>query len=590
MNDGIMLFLSFIGGLALFLYGMNVMGDGLSKLSGGKLEMILEKLTSTPLKGVLLGCGVTAIIQSSSATTVMVVGFVNSGIMKLSQAISIIMGANIGTTVTSWILSLSGLEGDGLVIQLLKPSNFAPILALVGVILIMFVKGEKKKDVGIILAGFAILMIGMDTMSGAVEPLKNVPEFTNLMIKFSDTPVLGLLAGLILTAIIQSSSASVGILQAFCKTGVLKFSAALPVIMGQNIGTCVTALLSAIGAKKNAKRAAVVHLMFNILGTVLFMIVFYTINAINPFEFLGEKATEVGIARLHTIFNVCATLALVWFSKGLEKLACLIVKDGPEDKEEVDTVLQVLDDRFLSNPSLAMEHAKDVAVEMAKVSKDVLIDAIELVGNYNKEKFQEILDKEHRIDTFEDKIGTYLLKLSSRDLSEEDSKKLTLCLHLIGDFERISDHAVNIAQSAKEMNKKELLFSDKAVAELKVFSDLLIDTMDTAVLSFVNDDVDLATNVEPMEEVADKLNKQIKKRHVKRLRKGKCTIEMGFVLSDITTNFERIADHCSNIAVGVIQTREESYESHEYLDNLDKGENTIFRDKYVSYKERYVLP
>lgn len=590
MNDGIILFLSFIGGLALFLYGMNVMGDGLAKLSGGKLERILEKLTSTPLKGVLLGTAVTAIIQSSSATTVMVVGFVNSGIMKLGQAISIIMGANIGTTVTAWILSLSGLEGDSLAIQLLKPSNFAPILAVIGVVLIMFIKGEKKKDVGIILVGFAILMMGMDTMSLAVEPLKEVPEFANLMIKFAHNPFLSMMAGLILTAIIQSSSASVGILQAFCKTGVLKFSAVLPIIMGQNIGTCVTALLSAIGAKKNAKRAAVVHLLFNIIGTVLFMIGFYIINAINPFEFLGDNATEVGIARIHTIFNVCSTLVLIWFSKGLEKLACLVIKDGPEDKEDVDTVLQVLDDRFLSNPSLAMEHAKDVAIEMARVSKEILEDSISLVRFYDHNLFENILKKEHRIDTFEDKLGTYLLKVSSRDLSEEDSKKLTLFLHLIGDFERISDHGVNIAESAKEMNKKELSFSRKAVTEIDIFAELLIETMDTAVEAFINNDSDLATYVEPMEEVVDKINKQIKKRHVKRLRKGKCTIEMGFVLSDITTSFERIADHCSNIAVGIIQMGEEGYESHEYLDNLDKGENTAFREKYLLYKKKYILP
>ena len=583
--------LMFIGGLALFLYGMNEMGNGLERLSGGKLERILEKLTSTTFKGVLLGAAVTAVIQSSSATTVMVVGFVNAGIMPLSRAIGIIMGANIGTTITAWILSLSGLEGDNLVIQFLKPDNFAPVLALIGIILVMFIKDEKKKNIGTILLGFAVLMTGMSSMSDAVGPLKEVEGFRNLMIRFSDVPVLGMIAGLVLTAIIQSSSASVGILQAFCKTGVLTYGAAIPIIMGQNIGTCVTALLSSIGAKKNAKRAAVVHLLFNIVGTVIFVIVFYGINAVSPFGFIRDNATEAGIARCHTFFNVVVTLVLVWFARQLEQLACLIVKDDAENEEVISAnTLQILDERFLEKPALAMEHAKDVTIDMAHLSKEILENALELVVGYNKDKYREIINKENVIDTYEDKIGTYLLKLSGKDLSERDSTELTLLLHLIGDFERISDHAVNIAQSAKEMNKKELEFSKKAYEEIKIFSELLMEIIDTSVKAFENDNIEVATYVEPMEEVVDTINKEIKKRHMKRLRKGKCTVELGFILSDITTSFERIADHCSNIAVGIIQTKNEAYESHEYLETLDKGENTVFRGKYLACKEKYMLP
>ncbi len=584
--------LGFIGGLALFLYGMNIMGDGLSKLSGGKLERILEQLTSTPLKGVLLGAGVTAIIQSSSATTVMVVGFVNSGMMKLGQAISIIMGANIGTTITAWILSLSGIEGDSFFIQMLKPSNFSPILAIIGVILIMFTKGEKKKNTGIILAGFAILMIGMDSMSAAVKPLQQVDGFRKLMISFSDIPLLGVIAGTVFTAIIQSSSASVGILQAFCKTGVLKFSSAMPIIMGQNIGTCVTAMLSSIGAKKNAKRAAVVHLCFNIIGTILFMVVFYTINAISPFKFMDGKATEAGIATIHTTFNISVTLVLVWFSKWLEKLACFIVRDNENDVEadNANEALEVLDNRFLGNPALAMEHAMDIVIKMAYLSKETLDNALSLLTVYDKDVLDKVSKLEETVDNYEDKLGSYLMKLTGKELSEQDSIRLPLYIHMINDYERISDHAMNISELAKKMNKKDLSFSKKAMKELDVFSNLIQDIVVNSIKAFENDDVDIAKCIEPLEEVADKLNKQIKKRHKRRLENGKCTIEMGFILSDITTNYERIADHCSNIAIGIIQSKEDIYESHEYLETLDKGENTPFYEKYEEYKERYVLP
>ena len=583
--------LMFIGGLALFLYGMNEMGNGLEKASGGKLEMILEKLTSSTWKGVLLGAAVTGIIQSSSATTVMVVGFVNAGIMPLSRAIGIIMGANIGTTVTAWILSMSDIQGDNIVLQFLKPDNFSPILALIGIILVMFINNEKKKNIGIILLGFAVLMTGMSSMSSAVEPLKEVEGFRNHMVRFSDVPILGMIAGLGLTAIIQSSSASVGILQAFCKTGVLSYGAAIPIIMGQNIGTCVTALLSSIGTKKNAKRAAVVHLMFNVIGTLIFMTVFYTINWIHPLEIMGGVASSNGIAKIHTIFNVSVTLILVWFTKQLEQLACIIIKDKANDEEDMlDMELQKLDERFLNNAALAMEHARESTIKMAYLAKDILRESIELTAEFTKERYESVVKKENAIDLYEDKIGTYLLKLSGKDLSEHDSGELTLLLHLIGDFERIGDHSLNIAQAAKEMNKKELEFSKKAEIEVSTFGELVTEIIDTAVKSFETDDANLATFVEPMEEVADKLNKEIKKRHIKRLRKGKCTPELGFILADITTSFERIADHCSNVAVGIIQTKDEGYESHNYLESLDKGENTVFRGKYLACKEKYLLP
>ena len=435
-------------------------------------------------------------------------------------------------------------------------------------------------------------MIGMDSMSGAVKPLQQVEGFRNLMIQFSDIPILGVIAGLVLTAIIQSSSASVGILQAFCKTGVLKFSAALPIIMGQNIGTCVTAMLSSIGAKKNAKRAAVVHLCFNIIGTILFMAVFYTINTISPFKFMNGKATEAGIAVIHTTFNISVTLVLVWFSKWLEKLACIIIKDN-DNEAEVGTVtdaLEILDNRFLGNPALAMEHAKDTVIKMAYLSKEVLDNALSLLKVYDKDVLDKVSTLEELIDNYEDKLGSYLMKLTGKELSEQDSIRLPLYIHMVNDYERISDHAMNIAELAKKMNKKNLAFSKKASKELDVFSNLIQDIVINAIKSFENEDIDTAMCIEPMEEVADKLNKQMKKRHKKRLENGKCTIEMGFILSDITTNYERIADHCSNIAIGIIQSNEDIYESHEYLETLDKGENTLFHKKYEEYKERYILP
>lgn len=437
--------IALIGGLALFLYGMNLLGEGLSKTSGGKLESILEKLTSNPIKGVLLGAGVTAVIQSSSATTVMVVGFVNSGIMKLHQAVGIIMGANIGTTATSWLLSLTGIQGDSFFINMLKPMSFSPILAIIGVIMIMFCKKEKKHDIGKILVGFAILMYGMEAMSSAVKPLADVPEFTHILTMFSN-PVLGMLAGLVLTAIIQSSSASVGILQALCATGSVTFATALPIIMGQNIGTCVTAMISAIGAKKNAKRAALVHLYFNIIGTLVFMCLFYLVNAFIHFEFLSQGATPVGIATIHSVFNIFATIILLPFGKGLEKLACLSVRDDKEREETIDANrdFDFLDERFLDKTSLAMEHCRIVTNNMADLSREALFKSLDLFSDFSEEKAGDVCDIEERVDKYEDVLGTYLMKLSSRDLTEQDSETLNMLLHCIGNFERISDHACNL--------------------------------------------------------------------------------------------------------------------------------------------------
>ena len=579
--------LAMVGGLALFLYGMNTMGDGLAKLSGGKLEKILEKLTAKRIMAVLLGAGVTAVIQSSSATTVMVVGFVNSGIMKLNQAIGIIMGANIGTTITSWILSLTGLEGESFLIKMLKPSSFTPILAIIGVAFLIFSKKEKKKDLGTIFLGFAVLMFGMEAMSDAVGGLQEVEGFRNILLMFSN-PILGMLAGTILTAIIQSSSASVGILQALCATGAVTYGTALPIIMGQNIGTCITAVLSSIGTSKNAKRAAAVHLSFNVIGTSLFMIVFYTINAFFPFDFLGDAAGEMGIAIIHTAFNVMSTLALFPFANLLEKLACHIIPDSKE--VEVDNEFKLLDERFLEKPGYAIAQATSVTEKMAQLSRETLLKASELVFKYDENTFKEVCELEDKVDQYEDKLGTYLVKLSNHYLNHKDSQTLSVLLHSIGDFERISDHAVNIAHSAKEMYEKELRFSDKAIEELTVFRNAVDDIMSTTVEVFTEHDLEKAKKVEPLEEAIDYINGEIKKRHIKRLRKGKCTIELGFILSDITTSFERISDHCSNIAVCILQIHENVFDTHEYLDVVKAKDNVAFAQEVKQYQLLYALP
>lgn len=581
--------LNMLCGLALFLYGMHVMGEGLTRASGGKLEGILEKLTKSKLKAVLLGAAVTAVIQSSSATTVMVVGFVNSGIMRLSQAAGVIMGANIGTTITSWILSLTGIQGDNLLLTLCKPSTFTPVLAMIGVICLLFTKSDKKHDAGSILVGFAVLMTGMEMMSGAVKPLANVPEFTNILLMFTN-PILGVIAGMLLTAIIQSSSASVGILQALCATGAVKYSAALPIIMGQNIGTCVTALLAGVGASKNAKRAALIHLYFNIIGTVLFMAAFYGINAVFPFAFLDDAANAAGIAVIHTTFNIIATAVLLPFSGTLEKLATLTIRDD-NTVERIDD-FQLLDERFLSNTAFAVEQCKVVTDRMAQLTREAIFDAIALVdgGEYTVEKAERIEALETKIDRYEDKLGTYMVKLSRAKLSQKDGHTLSLLLHSISDFERISDHAVNLLDSVKEMNEKKMSFSPAAASELHVFSLAVRDIIERSFDSFLRDDVELAKTVEPLEACIDDINVNIKSRHIERLTTGQCTIELGFVLTDISTNFERVSDHCSNIAVYEIQVPKDEYDAHEYLQNVKHQEHAEFDREEMAYEKRYRLP
>ena len=583
--------LTMIGGLALFLYGMEVLGGGLKKASGGKLEMILEKLTSNKLMAVLLGAGVTAVIQSSSATTVMVVGFVNSGIMKLSQAVGVILGANVGTTITAWLLSLTEVEGTGLILKLLKPTSFSPILAIVGVAMLMTGKKEKHKNIATIMIGFAVLMFGMDTMSNAVKPLADMPEFQNILLMFSN-PVLGMLVGLVLTAIIQSSSASIGILQALCISGAVSYSTAIPIIMGQNIGTCVTALLSSIGATKNAKRAAMVHLYFNIIGTVVFMVLFYTVNAVVGFSFLGTATNAAGIAVIHSLFNVFATMLLLPFGKGLEKLACLTIRDDvqPAEVEEERKELQLLDSRFLEKPAFAMEQSVHVANKMAEESKRTLFTAMDLLWNYTEDGAKKVGELENLVDQYEDELGTYLVKLSRQNLSVHDSHTLSIVLHCIGDFERISDHAINIMEAAQEMHDKKLIFSPKAEEELKVFSRAVQDIVEKAYAVFRDQDEKLAQKVEPLEAVVDELNQEVKKRHIRRLREGKCTIELGFILSDITTSLERVADHCSNIAVCVTQVREDTYDTHGYLNSVKNEDSEIFRGLVLEEEEKYLLP
>ena len=578
--------LTLIGGLALFLYGMHVMGDGLSKVSGGKMEQILETLTSNPLKAVGLGALVTAVIQSSSATTVMVVGFVNSGIMKLSQAVGVIMGANIGTTVTSWILSLSGIESDNFFIQLFKPTSFSPVLAIIGVAFLLFAKSEKKKDIGTIFLGFAVLMFGMESMSGAVKPLADVPEFTGILTAFSN-PLLGMVAGALLTAVIQSSSASVGILQALCVTGAVSYGVALPIILGQNIGTCVTALLSSIGAKKNAKRAAMVHLYFNLIGTAVFMALFYSLNAFLNFAFLDQAANAAGIAVMHSAFNVFATLVLLPFAKVLEKLACLTIRDKDTDQEEETEVIQ-LDMRFLDQPAFAMEQSRGASRKMAKISKNSLFAALSLFQECTEEKMAYVEREEQKADAYEDALGSYLVKLGQKDMNAKDSTDLSVILHCIGDFERISDHAVNLMESAREMQEKQMHFSPKAEEELRVISRAVTDIVDLSYRVFSEENRELARRVEPLEQVIDDLNQELKTRHVRRLREGKCTIEQGFVLTDITTNLERIADHCSNIALCIQQAAKDSYETHSYLQKVeDSGE---FERMLEETRKQYLLP
>ena len=584
--------LSMVGGLALFLYGMHIMGDALAKMSGGKLEKVLERLTSNKWSAVLLGAGVTAVIQSSGATTVMVVGFVNSGIMKLNQAVGIIMGANIGTTATSWLLSLSGIDGGSFFLQMLKPTSFTPILAVIGAILVVFCKSEKKHNIGTILLGFAILMYGMTAMSSAVEPLKDVPQFTQILTKF-ENPLLGVIAGFVLTTIMQSSSVSVGILQALCSTGAVSYALALPIIMGQNIGSCTTAMISSVGASKDAKRAAAVHFYFNVIGTVVFMLVFYISNAFVHYASLPQAANEVGIATIHSIFNIAATIVLLPLSGFLEFLAVKTIKDDDEEEDELskhDKVLQLLDPVFLERPGFAIMQCQKVASAMAELSMKSVGRAVGLLTAYDEEIAERIRKEEDTVDKYEDQLGTYLLRLSTKDLSKEDGHRLSLMLHSLGDIERISDLAVNILLAVEQMHKKELIFSKKAMDELAVYSKALKDILTMTVNAFEQNDRYKAALVQPLEELMDDMNKELKKRHVKRLRKGKCTIELGLSLSDISDTYERISDHCSNIATCVIQVEDDELDAHEHRKEVKEQDAKWYDEQYRAYEQKYALP
>ncbi len=587
--------LTMLGGLALFLYGMHLLGEGLSRASGGRMEQVLEKMTYSKWRAVLLGAGVTAVIQSSSATTVMVVGFVNSGMMKLSQAIGIIMGANVGTTITSWILSLTGIESGSFVMQLLKPSAFSQIFALVGVMLLLFSGKERHKNAATILIGFAVLMIGMDTMSAAVKPLADVPEFTNLLLLFS-SPIPGMIAGIVLTAVIQSSSASVGILQALCATGAVSYSVAVPIIMGQNIGTCVTALLSSVGTSRGARRAAIVHLYFNLIGTIVFMAFFYLLHGVVDFDFMERAARPYGIAVVHTVFNVFATCLLLPFSDLLEKLAYLTIREDSVEHMAVryiDEDVKALDSRFMNNPSLAMEQCRKVICHMADTVQESCKEAIGLLDDYTKEAAEGVRQLEKDVDRYEDVIGTYLLKLTGKDLSEKDSRALTLYLHCIGDFERISDHAAGIAMACGKMQEKEQTFSAKAQEELAVFSRAVLRMLAICERIFQEENADSLYEAQALQEVIGELGAQVRKRHVKRLRKGKCTVDLGFLLSDIVTAYERIAAHCAQIAVSVVQVWEEdSMEMHGYstLSRERNRDQEQFRALYEGFAKEYVLP
>lgn len=581
--------LNMVGGLALFLYGMSTMGGGLSKMAGGKLETILEKLTSKRIFAVLLGALVTAVIQSSSATTVMVVGFVNSGLMQLSQAVGIIMGANIGTTITSWILSLSGIDGSSVFVQLLKPSSFSPIFAAVGIVLVMAGKGEsKKKDAGNILLGFAVLMFGMETMSGAVSGLAGNETFTGMMMAFSN-PILGMAVGAILTAIIQSSSASVGILQALCLSGAVPYAVALPIIMGQNIGTCVTSIISSIGASKNARRAAMVHLYFNLIGTVIFMLVFYLANGFIDFAFLDESATAAGIALIHSLFNIGATILLFPFSNQLVRLAELTIRDKKPENSAKPAHGISIDERFLDRPAFAMELCRGKVREMAEITNRAILLSLDVLNDYDREKAEEVIRLEEVVDHYEDVLGSYLVKLSSKNISKSDSQSLSIILHSISDFERISDHALGVVTSSQEIHSKGLSFSKSAKDEVEVLCQAVRDICNLTTECFCAENVEQAMHVEPLEAAIDSLTKRIKEHHIRRLQRGRCTIEMGFILEDVLTGLARVSDHCSNIAVEMITIYENEYNTHEYFKSFSEKERKVFDEEYEKLINRYHL-
>ena len=574
--------LSLVGGLALFLYGMNVMGASLEKKAGGQLKSVLGKMTDNPFKGFLLGLVVTSIIQSSSATTVMVVGFVNSGIMTLHQSIGIIMGANVGTTITAWILSLMAVDGAG-IMAFFKPSSFVPVLALIGIVLLMFNKKQKNKDTAAILLGFATLMTGMSAMSDAVAGLKDIPEFTNILTIFSN-PILGVLAGAVLTAIIQSSSASVGILQAISSTGAITFGTAIPVIMGMGIGTCITAVLASIGANKNAKRATLVHLYFNVIGTPVALALFYGANAVLQFGFFDNAVGEVEIAIINTAFKLFCTV--FWFPliKVLEKIATISVRDT-EEKEKYE----ILDERLFATPAVAVDRCKEVTKTMAEISVEAIEKSLAMLSAYDEKTGEEIIKDEKKVDKYEDKLGSYLVRVSALELTDEDSTETTKLLHLISDFERISDHAVNVLKSAEEIAEKKLAFSEKAQGEIAMIRGAVSEIVNLAYKSFSENDLESAFKVEPLEQVVDDLRDAIKLKHIRRLQEGRCTIELGFVLNDLLTDLERVSDHCSNIAGLVIEMTHSEMDLHKYLKKIKKEPDGAYNTLYEEYGKKYSI-
>lgn len=573
--------LTLIGGLSLFLFGMNLMGDALERSAGSKLEMMIGKLTTGKLAGLLTGLGVTAVIQSSSATTVMVVGFVNSKLMTLKQAIHVIMGANIGTTVTAWILSLSGISGSSLFLKLLKPSSFTPVLALVGIILLMFTKSNKKKDIGVVLLGFATLMFGMETMTDAVSGLRDIPSFQDMFLMFSN-PILGVVVGAILTAIIQSSSASVGILQALAATGAVSYGAAIPIIMGQNIGTCVTAMISSVGTTKNARRAAIVHLSFNVIGTVVCLGAFICAKAIWAPALLNDVATHAGIATAHSVFNIVCTLLLLPMSEVLEKLAYKLIKED----EQVEVVSE-LDDRLLVTPVIALECARNLTFDMAKAAAKAIRDSFACLNVYDETKAVDIREAESKTDHLEDVIGSYLVKLSAKQLNESEGAIASMLLKTIGDLERITDHAVNILMSVEEMREKGIVFSDLAKAEMDALSEATSEIVDLSYAAFAENNVDYANFIEPLDQVINRMKELLRTRHIDRLRMGDCGIEAGFVWNDLINNMARVSNHCSNIAGCVIDTKEQNMNLHGSL-KLFRSDSEFYKDKYTEYTRKYL--
>ncbi|MCI6967291.1 Na/Pi cotransporter family protein [bacterium] len=576
--------LTLFGGIALFLYGMRVMGEGIEKRAGKQMRIILEKLTANPLKSIFLGAAVTAIIQSSAATTVMVVGFVNSGIMKLSQATGVIMGANLGTTITAWILSLSGIQGESVFVQLLKPSSFSPVLAMIGVSFQLFSKSNKRRDVGTIMLGFAILMFGMQTMSGAVAPLANDPEFTQILTLFK-SPILGVITGAVITAVIQSSSASVGILQALSATGSVTFSSAIPIILGMNIGACIITLLSAVGTSREARRTAFVHLYFSLIGKVLVTALLMLASSLFHFSFMETAVNPVSIAVIHSALNLVSIIVMLPFMRQLERLACLTIKGGTEAEEQA----VLLDERFMATPGLAVDRSRALTKDMSDSCIAMFRDALSLIRNYDAKVAGTIAEAEEKIDMYEDRIGTYLVELSAKSLTQTDNRETQKLLHAIGDFERIADHALNISESCGEMHEKGLSFSASALDQLDVIIAAVTEVLDLSTRSFFNDDLSLAVRVEPLEDVVDDLRAELKTQHIERLQRGGCTIELGFIFTDLLTNFERISDHCSNIAAYVIQTAMHTMATHEYMHVLKDLDNGRYEEMRKKYLEKYKL-